>query len=656
MRPNRRSTLLTLLIAIIVPLTTASVESRDVQLTITGSVVHAVTGDPVPAAQVFVAELDVGVLSDQTGKYSLTVPIERVPAGAFQLTVQRIGFRQQTVTLHAPADPTTNGLNVDFRLEEQVLKLYEIIVTGAPSGTQRRAIGNTVSSRPTAASPQPTVTLSTAPPSAARAEAAAVAHGPIRTGGDGSREQYAHRSDSDFRSVDEHPRSTFSVDVDRASYANVRRFLLSEHRLPPEDAVLTEEMINYFDYDYDMPQGQHPVAVTTELGDAPWNPEHRLLRVGLATRPIVASEMPASNLVFLIDVSGSMSSPDKLPLVTSSLRLLVDQLRPRDRVAIVVYAGAAGLVLESTPGSQKSSILAAIDRLESGGSTAGGAGLRLAYETARSHFERDGNNRVILATDGDFNVGESSDDAMVRLVEQRRGEGTFLTVLGFGTGNLQFQKMQAIAQHGNGNFAYIDGIDEARRVLVGELGGTLVAVAKDVKVDLEFNPSRVASYRLVGYENRLLAAEDFNDDQRDAGDMGAGHRVTALYEVVLTDTQTRGVDPLRYQARPSSSGSSELAFVRVRYKRPSQDESRLLERAITGAVDRTSNDFRFAAAVAGFGMILRNSPYMGNLREHGARGVLALAEDALGPRPDEERREFVEMVRAYQVLSEGGRR
>jgi Ca-activated chloride channel homolog len=314
------------------------------------------------------------------------------------------------------------------------------------------------------------------------------------------------------------------------------------------------------------------------------------------------------------------------------------------------------MVLESTPGSQRGRILDAIERLEAGGSTAGGAGLRLAYEIARNHFERDGNNRVILATDGDFNVGESSDEAMVRLVEERRGQGTFLTVLGFGTGNLQFEKMQGLAQHGNGNFAYIDGIDEARKVLVGEMGGTLLAVAKDVKIELEFNPALVASYRLVGYENRLLAPEDFNNDARDAGDMGAGHRVTALYEVVLTRTRRDGVDPLRYRTSPAASDrADELAFVRVRYKRPNENESRLLERPVGTEARRTSNDFRFAAAVAGFGMLLRESPYMGNLREHGGHSVLALAEEALGSNPDAERREFIEMVRAYHVLSEGRR-
>jgi Ca-activated chloride channel family protein len=350
-----------------------------------------------------------------------------------------------------------------------------------------------------------------------------------------------------------------------------------------------------------------------------------------------------------------MTSEDKLPLVKRSLELLVEQMRPVDRVAIVGYAGAAGLVLEPTPGSQRDRILGAIHRLEAGGSTAGGAGLRLAYDVARRGFQRDGNNRVILATDGDFNVGESSDEAMVRLIEERRGQGTFLTVLGFGTGNLQFQKMQALAQHGNGNHAYIDGIEEARKVLVSEMAGTLLTVAHDVKIQIEFNPAHVSSYRLVGYENRILAARDFNDDTKDAGDMGAGHRVTALYEIVAAGSRAPGVDPLRYQGsstRESRERGEELALVRVRYKRPRGDESRLLERVVGLEVRRPSADFRVAASVAGFGMLLRNSEHRGSIT---ARQVLELAEPGLASDRRGERREFLELVRAYQVLADGHR-
>ena len=411
-------------------------------------------------------------------------------------------------------------------------------------------------------------------------------------------------------------------------------------------------MINYFAYDYALPEGDEPVGVTTELGVAPWNRDHQLLRVGLASRPIAAEDLPASNLVFLLDVSGSMQSADKLPLVKRAMRLLVEQLRAEDRVAIVVYAGAAGLVLESTPGSRRGRILEAINRLDAGGSTAGGAGLRLAYRVAREHFIEDGNNRVILATDGDFNVGESSDAAMVRLVEERRDQGTFLTVLGFGTGNLQSAKMQSIAQHGNGNYAYIDSEREARKVLVGEMGGTLLTVAQDVKVQIEFNPAHVREYRLIGYENRLLAVEDFNDDRKDAGELGAGHRVTALYEVVPAHgvTGRPGVDPLRYQGpreRVEPDHDEELAFVRIRYKEPRGTESRLMRRPVSAEVDEPSNDFRFASAVAGFGMLLRDSEHRGSIS---VSQILSLAEDGLGPDLERHRREFIDMVEAYATL------
>jgi Ca-activated chloride channel family protein len=401
------------------------------------------------------------------------------------------------------------------------------------------------------------------------------------------------------------------------------------------------------------------VAITTELGVAPWDASRRLLRIGLASRPIVTEDLPPSNLVFLLDVSGSMQSADKLPLVKESLRLLVEQLRAEDRVSIVVYAGAAGLVLESTPGSRKDRILDAIERLEAGGSTAGGAGLRLAYSVAGDAFLPEGNNRVILATDGDFNVGESSDAAMIRLIEERRGEGTFLTVLGFGTGNLQSAKMQSIAQHGNGNYAYIDGIAEARKVFVGEMGGTLVTVAQDVKVQVEFNPAHVREYRLVGYENRLLAAEDFNNDLKDAGDMGAGHRVTALYEIVPADggAGPGGVDPLRYQNSRTATNrggrGDELAFVRVRYKQPRGTESRLLERPVGLEIAAPSDDYQFASAVAGFGMLLRHSEHRGAID---VRRVLALAEDGLGADLDGYRGEFMELVRAYDRLPGRDRR
>jgi Ca-activated chloride channel family protein len=448
------------------------------------------------------------------------------------------------------------------------------------------------------------------------------------------------------------PLSTFSIDVDRASYANVRRFL-RDGRLPPKDAVRIEELVNYFTFDDPAPAADSPFAVTTELGDAPWRPGHLLLRIGLQATAVETGNMPASNLVFLMDVSGSMNSPDKLPLLKQAFGLLVNELGSWDHVAIVVYAGAAGIVLESTPGDRKEQIISAIERLEAGGSTAGGAGIRLAYDVAQRNHIEGGNNRVILATDGDFNIGASSDAEMMRLIEEKRAQGTFLTVLGFGTGNLKDSKMETLADHGNGSYAYIDGIAEARKVLVNEMGGTLLAVAKDVKLQIEFNPSKVRAYRLIGYENRLLAAEDFNDDTKDAGELGAGHSVTALYEIVLvgeeTDVEIRGRDPLRYgTAGERATGSDELAFVKVRYKAPDGERSQLLEVGVEERTTTSSADLTFAAAVASFGMLLRESPHSGNATFD---TVLALARDGMGRDVGGYRAGFLELVETARTLA-----
>jgi Ca-activated chloride channel family protein len=441
--------------------------------------------------------------------------------------------------------------------------------------------------------------------------------------------------------------------VDAASYSNVRRFL-SEGTLPPADAVRLEELVNYFPYTYPDRTGRHPFAVTTEVGPSPWAPEHRLVRIGLQARRFATRDLPPSNLVFLIDVSGSMTSWDKLPLVKQAFRALVEELRPQDRVAIVVYAGAAGLVLPSTSGAEKTTILTAIDRLEAGGSTAGGAGIKLAYDVARENYFPEGNNRLILATDGDFNVGVSSDAEMIRLVEARREEGTFLTVLGFGTGNLKDTKMEQMADKGNGHYAYIDSFREARKVFVREFGGTLFTVAKDVKIQVEFNPARVQAYRLLGYENRLMAKEDFADDKKDAGEMGAGHAVTALYEVVPVSAPpvALGGDSLTYQKvslRPSASRSPEFMTVRLRYKDPNGTRSRLLS---TPVEDRggsaASRDLRFASAVAAFALLLRNSDHKG---EASYDMVLALARDARGEDPEGYRGEFISMVERARTLS-----
>ena len=466
-------------------------------------------------------------------------------------------------------------------------------------------------------------------------------------------EAYARIDESAFRNVADHPLSTFAADVDTASYANVRRFL-SEDRLPPADAVRIEELVNYFTYAYAPPDGAAPLAVYAEVTGCPWAPAHRLVRIGLEAKQIPHQERPPSNLVFLVDVSGSMDMPDKLPLVKSALRLLVEQLREGDRVALVVYAGSSGLVLPPTDGAEKEAILAAIERLEAGGSTNGGAGIELAYRLASEGFRPGATNRVVLATDGDWNVGVTSHGELTRLIETKAKSGVFLSVLGFGRGNLKDATMESLADRGNGNYAYIDTINEARKALVEQLTGTLLTVAKDVKIQVEWNPQQASAYRLVGYENRLLAPEDFRDDQKDAGEIGAGHSVTALYEVVPAGVEAPGrpVDPLKYQApREPAAQSGELLTVKVRYKEPEGDTSVPIE---LGVVDRgaafaaASADSRFAAAVAAFGMLLRESPHRGGATFD---SVIAMAEDAGAAAGDAHRREFLALARKAKALA-----
>jgi Ca-activated chloride channel family protein len=475
-------------------------------------------------------------------------------------------------------------------------------------------------------------------------------------------EGYSAIHENGFKDVYHNPLSTFSIDVDKASYSNVRRFL-NMGQLPPVDAVRIEEMINYFNYDYPEPEGKHPFSVYTEISQCPWNTTHQLLHVGLKGKSIDKSELPASNLVFLIDVSGSMGAANKLPLLKQAFRMLVNELRPEDRVAMVVYAGAAGLVLESTPGSEKARILSALEKLQSGGSTAGGAGLKLAYKVAQENFIEEGNNRIILATDGDFNVGSSSNAEMERLIEQKREHGVFMTVLGFGMGNYKDDKMEIIADKGNGNYAYIDNIQEARKVFITEFGGTLFTIAKDVKFQIEFNPARVKGYRLVGYENRLLNDEDFNDDKKDAGEMGAGHTVTALYELIPagSDEALKSIDPLKYQAygeeqskpvRVEANPKAELMTVKLRYKKPDGNTSTKVEIPVRGKVldlEDTSDNFRFSASIAEFGMILRNSEYKENAS---MQQVLTMARGARGEDEEGYRSEFMKLVKLADSLKE----
>ena len=468
-------------------------------------------------------------------------------------------------------------------------------------------------------------------------------------------EAYSPIIDNPFEVVTAAPQSTFSIDVDTASYANIRRFL-NQNQLPPRDAVRIEEMLNYFPY-HDAPPpaaSDDPFAIHIELAGCPWNNQNRLARIGLAARPIDQSKRPPSNLVFLIDVSGSMDEPNKLPLVQWGLQRLVEQLGENDHVAMVVYAAASGLVLPSTSCQHKSEVMSAIDRLQAGGSTNGGAGIQLAYDVATQHFIKNGTNRVILATDGDFNVGITDEKKLVELIEAKAKSGIFLSVLGFGMGNIKDATLEKIADKGNGHYAYIDSPREAYKTLVEEMGSTLVTVAKDVKIQVEFHAARVAQYRLIGYENRRMANKDFNDDTKDAGEIGAGHHVTALYELVPPQDQLMVAKLAKAQEAAKSTRGAGRAdpslTVRLRYKKPSEDSSRLIERSV---VDRhldfghASDDLKFAAAIAGFGMLLRDSPYKGSLTYD---GVVEIALPTLASDPSGYHGEAVELVRKAKAL------
>ena len=470
-----------------------------------------------------------------------------------------------------------------------------------------------------------------------------------------NREEYSHNAENRFKSPVKDPLSTFSIDVDAASYSNIRRFI-NQGEMPPKDAVRIEEMINYFNYNYPKPTGNDPVRITTEVGICPWNKTHRLVQIGLKAREIENQNLPASNFVFLIDVSGSMFGPTRLELVKSSLRLLVNNLREKDRVAIVTYCGDAQVALPSTPGNEKQKIKDALETLTAGGSTAGGAGIKEAYRIAQKNFIAQGNNRIILCTDGDFNVGASSETELENLIESKRKSGIFLTVLGYGMGNYKDNKMQILAQKGNGNHAYIDNIQEANKVLVNEFGSTMYAVAKDVKLQVEFNPAKVQSYRLVGYETRMLNNEDFNDDTKDAGEMGAGHTVTALYEIIPTGTPGNipgSVDPLKYQSQTNvnaqTSNSSELLTVKLRYKTPEEEKSKKIEKSVTDmGKDNVSPDFRFASAVAMFAQLLKDSDFKG---EATYDKVIETANKGLSFDPEGYRAEFVCLVQSAKGLN-----
>ncbi|MBX3255463.1 MAG: von Willebrand factor type A domain-containing protein [Chitinophagaceae bacterium] len=590
------------------------------------------------------------VPSDVNGDFAITVK----KADAI-LLVSYIGYETKEIKL-------TGRSFVQVQLTPVEQKLEEVMITGYGATQKKSITGSVVTIREMEYAPVP---LQGRLPGLAvkrkyvrdmKATPEREYNGYINTNDeDFNTEDYDGIVENRFLAVKENPLSTFSIDVDAASYSNVRRYL-NRGQLPPAGAVRIEEMINYFQYRFPQPTGQHPFAVQTEISAAPWNEQHRLVMVNLQGKKISTDYLPASNFVFLIDVSGSMEDDNKLPLVKQSMKLLTDQLRESDRVAIVVYAGSAGLVLPATSGANKQTIKDAIERLEAGGSTAGGAGIQLAYKVARENFKQGGNNRVILCTDGDFNIGASSDAEMERLIEQERKSGVFLTVLGYGMGNYKDNKMQKLADKGNGNHAYIDDIREAKKVLVHEFGGTLFTIAKDVKLQVEFNPASVQAYRLIGYENRMLQKEDFNNDKKDAGELGSGHSVTALYEIIPVGIKSDFVekaDLLKYQSAPRQNVTvpDELMTIKFRYKKPDADVSRLIEHTVKDNntdVQNTSDNFRFAAAVAQFGMLLRESGFR---QKSSFNNVMALAGSAVDNDAEGCREEFISLVQKAGSLA-----
>jgi Ca-activated chloride channel family protein len=585
-----------------------SVTTRTIRGTITDSSVK-----PIPGVLVQVKGTKISAHTDLSGNYSVMVP-----AAGQALRFSLIGMK--TIVKSITSDSV---VNVTMHYDEN--NLNEVVVIGY--AVQHKRSMNSA--------PHTTASYSYIPRNR-------------------STEDYNPINENGFQNAAQTPVTTFSADVDRASYSNVRRFL-NGGDMPPVDAIRIEEMINYFDYQYPQPVGNDPIAVRTEISDSPWNPGLKLVHIGLQAKTIPAGNLPASNLVFLIDVSGSMADQNKLPLLKQAFKLLVDQLRPTDKVSIVVYAGAPGVVLRPTSGSEKIKIKEAIDNLEAGGSTAGGQGIEFAYKLAGENFMDKGNNRVILATDGDFNVGISSEGELQRLIEEKRKSGIYLSILGFGMGNYKDSHIETLADKGNGNYGYIDNIQEARKMLVQEFGSTLFTVAKDVKLQVEFNPALVQAYRLIGYENRSLKNEDFQDDKKDAGDLGSGHTVTAIYEIVPADIKTDYLprtDKLKYQTTTASVKSKELMTLKIRYKNPDNEKSELLEFPIQNLVkssEATSDNFRFATAVAEYGLLLRNSEFKGNARYD---DVITRAKGAFGKDEEGYRAEFVKLVKLTKDLDD----
>lgn len=602
-------------------------------------------GIPLSGVQVYILTLGLGSITDDKGHFS----IPEVPAGTYSLIISLIGYEQIEIDNFLVRMGETTSVKRKLKaarmqadcitVEEEKISLPRTLVDGVTSLFGKKS-GEGISRHQIQQYYQ-------TPPSDYWVGQAQSCY---------NTEDYDYIRENAFKDVVNSPLSTLSIDVDNAAYSNVRRYITQHQTLPPADAVRIEEMINYFSYDYPQPGNEHPFSITTEISYCPWNQENQLIHIGIQGRELDYENLKPSNLVFLIDVSGSMSDHNKLPLLKKSFELLVNNLDKNDRVAIVVYAGAAGLVLPSTPASKKQRILDALDDLQAGGSTAGGAGIRLAYKIARENYIRGGNNRVILATDGDFNVGESSDAGMVRLIEENRDNDVFLTITGFGMGNYKDNKMEKISNAGNGNFFYIDNILEAEKVFVREMRANLFTIAKDVKIQIEFNPAVVKAYRLIGYENRLLANEDFNDDKIDAGELGAGHTVTALYEIIPVGSEAdiSSVDDLKYQQNTvveNRKFTQEILTLKFRYKRPDEDKSNLITHVLQNSVipfSESSDNFRFSAAVAGFGMLLRNSEYSGEMDYD---DVIDLAQGSRGTDEEGYRAEFVRIVELSRLLN-----
>jgi Ca-activated chloride channel homolog len=588
--------------------------------TISGIVTDARNGDPMPFANVNIETngiATIGSCTDFEGKFRIT----NVAAGTYDIVVNYIGYAEYRLKKVVVSELLETIIEIKLEPSSVILMEVEIREYRAPLIHKDQSFSS--------------ISISN--------------NNIYNWGNSNSKEKqntetYAYISENGFKKSRKEPLSTFSIDVDRAAYSNVRRFINSS-QMPNVDAVRIEEMINYFEYNYGTPENGEPIATHLEIGECPWNPENKLLLIGIQGEKVSEEKIPPCNLVFLIDVSGSMSDENKLPLLKKSFKYLVDQLRPEDRVSIVVYAGAAGCVLPSTSGKNKVEIMAAIDKLQSGGSTAGGQGIILAYDIAIKNFIDGGNNRVILATDGDFNVGVSSDSELERLIEKKRESGVYLTTLGFGTGNYKDSKMEGLSNKGNGNYAYIDNILEAKKVFGNELWGTLYTIAKDVKIQIEFNPSIVKEYRLIGYENRMLENEDFNNDKKDAGEIGSGHTVTAIYELVMvTDKKpNEDVDPLKYQTSEIVE-SNDIATLKIRYKEPDESKSRLLTTIISrNEMTNTelSDNYKFAVSVAEYGMLLRNSEYKGKSSyDH----VIEWAKESKGTDDSGYRSEFISLV------------